>query len=404
MTEAASQTNTPVQAESTIKAEGRVSWDQLESVDIPDAAPRKRAEKPERGPAKGEKSAPKAEPKADAVGDEEKDAPKKGESKDTNGDSGSKDDKAKDEKSERKTKAKVHKVRSGESVIDVPSDSLHTITVDGKDEELSYEELRSRASGNIKVDRELSKLDVAKKEHQKTVESMNSIINNLVTKASENPDEGFDFLADLTGKDPVDFKMNLIRAQIKELMPIAQMGEDERETWLKDKERSFRDKKYERRDAADKEAKAKAEQKAVTDALLGRYGIDEDTYAQTERSLRAHLDKTGQKGDVGPEDVVYAQRYVTAAQAIKEAVPHLESHRDYDKILNDVTRQMLEHPSLSREKVQSLLAETWPASTDDRARQKRLSEKALSQAKASGEELPTRKRTEAGEPMFFKDL
>lgn len=395
--------NAPVVSEGKIESGGHVSWDDLEKVDIPDAKVKPEPKKPSKEKTEA-RSAPKPQPKAQDDADSDEEDSKKPQPKKTKDEAKGEDDPSDAEKAERKPKPKVHKIRSGDQVIDLSGDSLVPVEIDGKKEDVSLEELRSNYSGKVYYDKKLTALDKERKEHKTQVDSMNTMVTNLVTKAKENPDEGLDFLAELVGQDPVDFKEKMVRAQIAEVLPLLELSEDEREQWIKDKVRDWRDKKYERRDQAEKESKVQAETKAKLDKVKSTFGLDDDTYESTERALVEHLKKTGQPTDVSPGDVVFAHRYLLAADAVKEVVPHLESHGDYDKILMDVARHMIDYPQISTEKLKKLLAETYGIE-DEKAALKRLSKKAQAQAESSGDDLPQqRKKSETKDPMFFDEL
>ena len=409
MTDTAQTSSVPSQEPLVRGGSNPFSFDDMGNLPKPEpkAKPEPKPEPKEKPEAKA--SAPERRQKADDVADKEKKEPRKAEAKESIKDEAEADEKdAKAEKKEGKPKAKVHKVRSGESVIDLSGDSVFTIEVDGKKEEVTLEDLRANYSGKTDWSRKYGDLGKEKAEFQKTRQAMDDMVTGLMTKAKEDPNEGFDFLADLTGQDPVSFKMDLIKKQIEELLPIAQMSEEEREAWLKDKERDFRDRKYERKERAEKEAKTKAQQKADIDTVRERYGIDEETYAQAEKQLRDYFRDTNQKGsgpngEITPRDVVIAQRYAVVFDVVEESLPHLVDSPKSAMIMNEAARLMADHPQISREKIAQILVEEF-GSDDDKAGLKALGKKAREQAQASGDELPVRKTPAKREAVFFDDL
>lgn len=393
-----SETNAPVISEGKIESGGAVTWDDLETVDVPKAKAKPSAEKPE--PKK-----PSAKQADDEGGDDKAQKPRADKKEAVKADAEEGDGEGKGAKKEPQAKPKVHKARSGESQVDVAGDSLFTVQIDGKKEEVQLQDLLDNYSGKVHYDRKFTDLDKQQKAHKKTVESMNSMVNNLLSKAKENPASGLDFLADLTGQDPVEFKEKTLRAQIAELLPLAQMAEDERELAIKDMVRDWRDQRYAQRDKDDKEKAAEAKKAAEITAARERYGIDEERYGEAERFVRDYLEKAGGEKDYTPRDVIYAERYLFALDVVKETLPSLASHEKFDKIMEDIAAELLSSPSLgSKERLAQVLVEVY-GTDDDKAGLKKLARKAQQQAEASGDELPEPKKPQGKrEAMFFDDL
>lgn len=393
MSEAA-PANTPVAGESTIesKANSSVTFSDLEQMDQAEQRA-KRETKAEDKP-KDESGTRRAE-REDKSEKRNKDDKKESKGREDKSAAGrDDDDSAEKEKPESKPKPKVHKFRSGEDEHALGGDSVVSVVVDGKKEEVPLQELINNYSGKVGYDRKFSELAAEKKAHEKTVAAMDSMVKNLFEKAQKNPEDAWDFLAELTGKDPVEFKADLLRKQRAEALRLAEMSDEDFEKYLKDASLSWRERRLERKDSETKAAREQAEREQKTAEMRKQYGISDDRYESAHKIAKDYL--KGQEPT--PDQVLYAERYITALETIRESVPALESHDKFDNIVEDIVQDMLRHPSMTRDKLQALLLETWG---EDKSALKRLSEKIRRDPEA--EELP-RGREKKSEAVFFSDL
>lgn len=394
--------NVPVQSEGTIVRGGSnpVFFEDMENIKPAKPEPKEREKaEPKAPPAKP--SAPKkAEKKADVAddGDDEADKPRPdGKGKDK-AEPKEKEAEGKEEKA--KAKPKVHKARSGEAMLDIPGDAVFSIPVDGKNEEFTLDEMRAEISGKTDWSRKYSELGKEKQAHQASVKRMNDQLSGIIERAQKNHGEGLDFLAELVGQDPVDFKEKLIRAQIQELLPIAQMDDDEREVWLKDRVRDWRDSRYERRKADDEKTKAEAVAKTKVDQLRSAFGIDEDAYSKAEAAVKEHFKRLGSDETPTPEQVIQGERYLFAYDVVTETSPHVAERSDFGNIMEEVTNHLLRYPEITREQLTEILRETWPQEKDDKGL-RNLGRKAKA-ADESGD--APRKPEPRSKAVFFEDL
>jgi hypothetical protein len=405
-------TNTAVGAEPTItsKANSAVSFSELEQLEADEArakkeAPKKKAE-PKEAKEKAEPKKAKASAKTfdddtdDAEADEdektETDADSKARKKEADDDKG--EDKDEPEKAKPKTKVHKFKTADGEEVK-VSGDHLTTVSIGGKDEEVSLQDLKNHYSGKVSWDRKFSELDREKKAHTEQVGQLTKTVSDLFVRASKNPEDAYDFLAELTGKDAVQLKEQILRQQWEAMRHLAEMPEGEREEWFKDQVRGWRDRKYERRDEAEKKSREEAEHSQKLRIAKEHHGISDEGYAEAERLATKYLN--GEKPT--PEQVIYAERHLTALEAIHEAVPHLEKHAKFGSIVEDIVQDMLRHPkAFGKDRLQALLKETFPE--DDKALGA-LAKKVKKAADLDGDERPqSRESGKKSTALLWDDL
>jgi hypothetical protein len=397
--------NVEVGAEATItsKSNSSISFDELDQLDDQPKAKKppaeKKAEPKEKAEPKKSESKPVAK-KAEADAEDDDEEPKAKESGAAVKKGGEDDKPASKEDEEKAKKPRSYKFKVGEETHAIPADHPVPVQVNGKKEDVPLQELINSYSGKVHYDREFSKLDVERKAHVQQVEQMNTMVKDLYERASKNPEDAYDFLAELTNKDPIELKEQILRSQWDAMRHLAELPEEEREEWFKDQVRTWKDRRYATRDEAEKKKRddnAKAQHLAQ---VRDHFGIDEEAYGEAERVAAKYLN--GEKPT--PQQVIYADRYMTALDAVKEAVPHLEHHKNFGSIVEDIVQEMLRHPKLyGKERLHTLLRETFPAAGDETL--EKLAGKVKKAADIDGEEQPkSRQSARKSEAVTFDDL
>ncbi len=402
--------NAPVGAETTInsKANSAVSFSDLEQMDQAEERAKreaggKKAEpkpKAEKKPTKREASETFDDEDDKRAGKEAK--PGRGEGdEDGREDASEEKDKPENDPDKQKQRPKAHKFKStsGEEVK-VSGDFITTVPVNGKDEEVSLQDLKSHYSGKVSWDRKFSELDREKKDHGAQVQQLNSTVDDLFKRSKENPEDAYDFLAELTGQDSVQLKEKILRQQWDSMQHLAEMSPEDREEWFKDQVRGWRDRKYDRRDEAEKKKTAEAQHSAKLRAARDHHGISEDNYGEAERLARKFLG-----GETpSPEQVIYADRHLTALEAIHSVVPHLEKHAKFGSIIEDIVQDMLRHPkAFTKQRLEALLKETFPADEKDPALEA-LAAKAKRSEDLEGTDRPRGKGAKRPEASLWDDI
>lgn len=302
---------------------------------------------------------------------------------------------------------KMHKLKHGDSHIEVPGDALMQVMVDGKPEEMTFEEFRSQVSGKIDYSKKYNAFHLEKTEFTKQRDSLNTLVTNLYEKAQKDPtgESAYDFLAEITKQDPAKLKLDIIRKQYEHLKPLFDMPEAEREAWFKDRERDWRDRAYENRTAAEKAREDQTRAEAERSEAVGKFGIDADAYTRAEKLVSDYLKKADPNfnGKVTTEQVIYADRNMLALSVIAEVVPNLEKHPKFDSIVGDLVQDLVRHPEMNREKIGKLLVDAF-GSVEDKKGLSNLARKAAKNAQIAEDDPKPASKNPSTDLLSFDDV
>lgn len=385
--------NVEVGAEGKVESRNNTmtSFSQIDDSEIPD--PGKKAKSGEVGEKKTEpkrREKEEASAKADEDDAEGRDTGPKGEKKAPDKKANAE---AKPEEAKPTPKPKSHKYRSGEETKEIASDSLFTVTVDGKKEDVPFQELVNNYSGKVAYGKKFEDLTKREKEHTQSVQTLTSHVQKLYENAQKDPESAFDWLADLTKQDPVELKANMMKQQVEQVVGLLrQIGVDlpegvdqHLERYLHQQRLTWRERKLDRVEKTQVEDTKAQETAAKTRELRERYGIDEDSFTKTTEHLAKFFESNGRKEAPTTEEVIQAERTLLVMDVIQAEVPHLASHEKFGTIVSDVVEDLLKHPQMSREKLGTLLRETFG---EEAQRRERLSRKV--QERTNGSVTPAK--------------
>lgn len=405
--------NVPVGAESKVESRANTftSFDQIDDSGIPDPGkPSKEVREKKDKPAEASKPKADAKPKEKAAEGDEQDADEGADDA-----KGGKDAKPKADKEAPKTepkpgKPKVHKFRHGEQTLEISSDSVFTLPADGKNVEVTFAELRDNFSGKVHWDRRNTDLSKRETEHKKQVETLNSQVKGLMERASKDPEDAYDWLAELTKQDPVEFKSKMARQQIDHVVSLLkdELGihlpanaEQAIERYLEQQRLGWREKRITRSEKAQEVQSKTKEEEERTSRVKDQYGIADEDFDQAKNYVGKYI-KEQLKEDREPtlQEVVYADRQIMALQVIHEDLPHLEKHGEFAKIVHDIVRDLVETPAMTRDQLRQTLQEVFG---EDNERLQRLGQKARERAQADS--TPTKQSRTSEKPITsFADL
>lgn len=398
-------TNVTTDAKASFGAGSEASFSDLEAItDRISKKPKAEAkpeakEKPEAKPERKEASENRESKDKGETSAQRKDAKPKAEAKtEARGE--------KDQKAEPENKpAKRYKAKDGDADVELSGGLVFKVPVNGVDEDVSLEDLRSNYSGKVYYDKKLSEVDRQRKDVETQRGEIQKLVGTLYDKVTkeQNGEAAFDFLAELTKQDPVVLKMNVLKQQYEQMKPLFEMDEAQRNEWFKQRELAFREGAIKAKESRFAESEAETQRATQLSATQEKYGIDPERYDAVESQVKAYLEKTGQKIEVTPEHVVWAERTDVALQAIKAAAPHLEQHAEFDSIVQDIVSDLVKHPHLKLSDAERILRDTF-GQPEDKAAQ-RLSRKAAEADGVGAREVPRQQQKPADKkPLFFEDV
>jgi hypothetical protein len=395
------ETNQEVGDEGHVSTGGAVSFRDLEQF-TPVDKPKKR----EYVPAKDEK------PKAAAPKKEAKDETPEG---DDGVDPLEGDDEPKKPQAEGKKEAKAEKPSAGkgktfkfshgESQIDLHSDAVVEIPFDGGKAQVSLQELANSYNGQQLVTKKVAEADLAKKRADETFTQLNSRVKDLYERSQKDPEEAFDFLAELSGKDPIEFRVARMRQDRAKALEIAQMSDEEFETHVRESTLAAREKRLERKGEVEKRSQEQQEQAQKTAATREKFGLSDDDWQSAHKAASDYMREAGMEGEPTPEQVVYAQRWTTLRSRVESELAAIAERDDFGDILNDTTEHLLKYPGLSIDKALRDMSEVYGVKPKTSSAQS-LSRRVDSNSRISGEGSIRDRQSpkQESEASFFSDL
>jgi hypothetical protein len=263
---------------------------------------------------------------------------------------------AKDEKGQ--GRAKLLKAKAGDKELDLPADAVFTAKIDGKEETTAtLQELINDYSGRQSLDRKASVFRKERETFEGRVKSLNTHVEELFKKAQQSPESALDYLADIAGKDPVEVKMNALKANIDSLKVFFSMTESEQARWLKEKELEFKDAKFKRRDEITQATEKTAKEQAAMRELAGKYGIDEEAYNGAASQAREFLGR-----EPTPEEVVKSHKALGLDQTIRNLVPDLSPESEqYREVFDLLFFEAMRNPRYGEAEIAEDLAQAFGA-------------------------------------------
>jgi hypothetical protein len=254
-----------------------------------------------------------------------------------------------------KPKSKAFKFRQGDSELEVAGDAVVQIPVNGKMEEYTLQDLANEFSGKTDYSRKYSEFGVEKGRFIKERDELESTLNQFFEKSQKDPDAAWDFLAEMNGHDPIEFKTKLLMQQVEALRHVALMDEDSQKAWLAQQQLNWREKRVKAAESATAEKQQREAATVARKETMDRFQIDEKGWDEAYKVARGW-----NKGQFPrPDQVAAVSRYIMADRAAKEVVPHLLKHPKYGNIVEDLVHDLMKNPEIGVDTVKRLLVENF---------------------------------------------
>ena len=381
--------------------ESATTFDELEALTIPKGSKQKDSEKASKS------KDPKEKKDSEQYDQDDQDIEDDADEKDSEDDQDeeSKNDKKdkdgkknKDDELEKKNgKVKIYKVRSGDKDVPIPADSKLTVTVNGKDEQVSLQDVINNYSGKTDWNRKYTELDRARKAFQQDRAPIDYLVDGFL-KLKDRPLEAQRFLGETLGLDMDSFEDSLLD-QLENVFSERQKLSPEERRQLKLEAENARLKKHtesERQRQAQKEQvdRALAEYEQGLNKLQETHNITYSTALQLYKELVDS--KSIAEKDITPEVI---GRYHLQKELFN-FLPEI-GVEDQDQRLSaiaDLERTYRANPDLKLEDLKHIAGEVYGT----KAAAKALSKK----VKKNGGPANTRKPplSRQRDPITFDDL
>lgn len=237
--------------------------------------------------------------------------------------------KAKDQKDQASKAVKSFKVKSGDKDVDLRGDAALDVTVSGKQEKVTVQDLVNNYAGKVSWERKFSQLDTERKTFQTERQDLQKSIDDLYDLAvkQSNPRAAIEKLAEAMGGDGRKIFQQLREEIKKSLDSYKDLSPEEIQVLEKDEELEYLRKKDETRASAEQQQKIEAAVGQRVKAIQEKFNLTEEGFYRAYDDLK----KTGR---VAPQDItpeLVGQHHVEMKskqelqQMIAEINPDLEN-------------------------------------------------------------------------------
>ena len=369
-------------------------WDDLERVST--KKPEKKAESEQK---KQEKSEEKAEKSKDLTSDDKK---PKAEKKESNEKKDSEEEKA-EVKKEIERQVKKLKAKIGDSDMEIDEDALFDVRIAGKSEAATLRDLVNNYAGKTNWDRQYSQLNNERQQFTKAREMANGKLKDIFEE--QDPEMKLFKLAELTGKDPVEFYKGWHESSIKMLEDYYQMNEDQRRAKLLEAENKFHKSKADRLETERKQEIERTQFTQKVQSLKAQAKVSDEEYSGAEAALAeiyknpAEVKALGLPENPTPETVIELINKDKILSSAQKTAQELGIDLSTGKLLEFTDKAIV--AGFSVEEIPGMVKEIFGhLSKSSRVQKKVEKREEFTKGKSEVPQMASKR----DEPMFFDDI
>ena len=365
------------------------------------SAARSRAEESVKSSSGPDKSKEKDKKKSDDETDPESgdDKPQKDKDQDAKTAKAAKDDKLK----AGEKPPKVYKIKAGDTETELPATAQVPVTVDGKEELVTLEQLRADYSGKKSWSNEFGKLGAEKQKFKQERDTVMSKLGEMFQGSQKDPIQGLMKMAEMAGMNPVQYRKDFLEAINPLLEKRLEMSDAERRAADAEVEADFYRSQTQSRLESERQEREFRDFEAQVTRQIEAAGVTKDQFEATY-SILAKAAQSGEfvprSGSITVEDVLNVaatESYLSASdEAFEELGLKLEDS-EKDKFLAKLipmARSSKMSPKIVKETVKEFFKDRKASNLSQKVR--------ASQPKAAPK--ATAPKNFASEPMTFDDL
>lgn len=395
--------NPNVAVTGSIEEEGKVVVNGGENASLWDDLERVSAKKPEKKaesePKKQEKSEEKAEKSKDLTSDDKK---PKAEKKESNEKKDSEEEKA-EVKKEIERQVKKLKAKIGDSDMEIDEDALFDVRIAGKSEAATLRDLVNNYAGKTNWDRQYSQLNNERQQFTKAREMANGKLKDIFEE--QDPEMKLFKLAELTGKDPVEFYKGWHESSIKMLEDYYQMNEDQRRAKLLEAENKFHKSKADRLETERKQEIERTQFTQKVQSLKAQAKVSDEEYSGAEAALAdiyknpAEVKALGLPESPTPETVIELINKDKILSSAQKTAQELGIDLSTGKLLEFTDKAIV--AGFTPQEIPEMVKEIFGhLSKSSRVQKKVEKREEFTKGKSEVPQMVTKK----DEPMFFDDI
>lgn len=301
---------------------------------------------------------------------------------------------------------KLIKAKFQDQDIDLDEESVVTVKVNGKDEQVQIKDLLGNYSGKVAWDKKFT--DVSKKEKfnasqelklRQAAESVKSIFSE------SDIDTRMFKMAKLAGVDPVQYRQQFLNENINLLENWYNMSDDERKADALAYENKFHKNRADTLEASIKQEQSHKELSAKLETLRASHQVSEDEFVQQYDQIYKMVDdKLLDKSQLTPEFVIETINKDRLWSAVESQLSSLNLPQEIEekgqKIMKFVDDAY--HLGLKPEDMASMVDEIW----GEKKAQKKVQQITDDRREfLSGKrEVTQNNKPKSAEPIFFDDI
>lgn len=248
---------------------------------------------------------------------------------------------------DKETKGKI-KLRMGEDLYGVDTDSLVRYKVDGEWVERPLQEVLNKASGVEALDKKFTEYGQKNKElqaresqvlqYQKNLQAIEESVSNILKDPNKNPFDALKIIVEKSGGDPYTLWRRSIESSLDVIEQLQDMTEAERKAFFLEKKDEFRTQAEEARIKAEQDAKSNQQAIQEADALRQAHGVSEEQFLKAWDDLEAQ----GVQNPTNEHIVDYAsiKPHLDSVQDILEPYEAFIDDNKYGKVVTDFARKL----------------------------------------------------------------
>lgn len=184
--------------------------------------------------------------------------------------------------------AKVIKIQNGEEITELAPEAEVEVTVDGKIEKVSIQELRNQFSGKVQYDKKFSELAKDKRAFENERKGLYSSVDEIKSKFAAKDSKGaIAALAETLGADPIEVWGTLENFVISELAKFDGLSESEIRAKRAEEENNWRKSRESERAKRDQTQKESAQHEEALKKTLESHSLTEDEFFDAYDDLKA---------------------------------------------------------------------------------------------------------------------
>lgn len=299
--------------------------------------------------------------------------------------------------------AKVFKIKAGDQETELPATAQVPVTVDGKEELVTLEQLRADYSGKKSWSNEFGKLGAEKQKFKQERDMVMSKLGEMFQASQKDPIQGLMKMAEMAGMDPVQYRKDFLEAINPLLEKRLEMSDAERRAADAEVEADFYRSQTQSRLESERQEREFRDFETQVTRQIEAAGVTKDQFESTYRML-AMAAQNGEfspkSGQITVEDVLNVaatESYLSASDEAFEEIGLKLDDSEKDKFLAKLipmARSSKMSPKIVKETVKEFFKDRKASN---------LSQKVRASQPKTASKAPAAKNF-ASEPMTFDDL